>query len=660
MRTLTPTLEAAQRTSSAAPHVRVRLADRDVGALRLRWTRVYEGVEPDGPCGVAIPADGSLLRARVDPGTAALSHQRVASPGPGSDLTGWTGLGTVSGAPRLGLAAAGTRAFLATVRTNGVDIEVRESTDSGASFGSSSVVATTGATVEAVTCALQADGSAAVLYAVAGVVYAVTRTGAGSWSAPASWSQSLASISGLAAWFESDYNVAVSGATSAGDEGAWSTIFGVGNNVAPGAWLSLTELALAAPDTDVTYLATGIARPEAPLAAVVESFAGGGAYDRVQLVGGVGGTFLLSQLWRDPRPFGHASAHGLGLASGGGSAWLCAPDAVWQAATTPVVDELTDDVLELDLRLAADDGRLRLVLRNDDGRYGAASAPVALAPGGELRIEPGYQTASGFEVSAGPRLWITSVRRLHGDGRATVEVEAVDAWGLLRAWTAPRQLVWDAGSANAFQVLTQLARRAGLELTSSGASTELTTLQPAFTVRAGERGSTAAGRLLDALPDLVRMTGTGTGAVLFEPAVDDPVDYTYDATHPPRRLRLDDGRASAGWARIFGDGVFAEAIDDAALRDGAPTLIVVDQNLGAQARVDARATTALRKSQLAIPRGEAVVAPNVGQEIGDVIAITDASAGLEAEPFRVAALRLRYNRGGSRPLYEMTLTLGAV
>ena len=82
MRTLSRTLIAAQRSASAEPYLRVRLFDRDVGAIRLRWQRIYTGTEPDGPCAAAVPADGALLRARIDPATGALTRQRAANPGP--------------------------------------------------------------------------------------------------------------------------------------------------------------------------------------------------------------------------------------------------------------------------------------------------------------------------------------------------------------------------------------------------------------------------------------------------------------------------------------------------------------------------------------------------------------------------------------------------
>ena len=58
---------------------------------------------------------------------------------------------------------------------------------------------------------------------------------------------------------------------------------------------------------------------------------------------------------------------------------------------------------------------------------------------------------------------------------------------------------------------------------------------------------------------------------------------------------------------------------------------MVDDNLTAQARADVRAATVLRRSALAITRGEVVVVPvDVGQEVGDVIALPEAAPGLAA------------------------------
>ncbi len=552
MRPLTPTLEAAQRSPSVQPYLRVQLHDRDVGSLRLRWRRVYSGPEPDGPCAAAVAGDGALLRVRIDPSTGALTRQRVASPGPVSDYGSWTPVATVATGPRVGLAARGTRAMIASVRSDGVTVEVRESTDGGATFGAASAVAVASGMVTAVACSMAPDGTGAVIYAAGGVVYAVRRFRTGRWLAPAAWSRSLATVNALAASFEVDHNVLISGTNAAGDAGVWSTIYGAGGAYPPGRWLPLAEVVSAAPGTRTTYLASGTANADAPQNVFVESYAGGGAYDRVHIGPGVGGTAYRDQLWRNARPFGHESPHGLAIASGSGGAWLASPNAAWHAPYPEPAADLGPDVLEATLIEGLRGGRMRLVLRNDDGRYGPDAAPVALAAGGELRPGPGYVTSAGEESSDGRafwiaavrrlrarRLWIAAVRRRYERGGSTVEIEAVDGWGLLDAWTAPRQFVWAAGEASG-----------------------------------------------------------------------------------PRR------RACRGWRH------------------------------GHRRRREHRRRRAPRV--LALGRGEVVVRPHPGLEVGDVVAIASKRAGLLGARFRASGLHLRYVRGGRRAVYEQRIALSDV
>ncbi len=657
MRALSSTLREAQQSASAEPYLRVRLFDRDAGAIRLRWKRVHDGSEPDGPCALAVAGDGSLLRARIDPATGALTRQRVADPNAANARFGsWTAVATVAVTPRIGLTASGSRALLASVRGDGFSVDVRESADSGSSFGAPLKVATASARVTAVTAAIGADGSAAVLYASGGTVFAARRQGLGAWGAPAAWSRSLATVSGLAASLETDCNVLVSGTDASGAAGVWSTVLGAGGVQPAGQWRPLSEVVSAVAGSSVGYLASGVMRADAPQAVFVESYRGAGAYDRVQIAAGVAGSSHADGEWRDPRPFAHASAHGLAAAASPGAAWLAAPHAVWRASIAHAAHELTDDVLEavLDQR---EQGRLRLTLRNDGWRYAGSRAPAALAPGGELRVEPGYRTSGGLETSEGPRFWIGAVRRRRSGGTATVELDAVDGLGLLEAWVASEQLVWAAGGRSAAEILAAIARRAGLRLTARNASAEASALRPAFTVRAGERGATAVRRLLRALPD--RLQADGRLLALSEPAADDAVAYAYGANHAILAHTVEAGRPAAGWARVFGSGVFAEAADEAALAEGAGAVVAVDENLGAQDRAAARAGTLLRQSRLAVERGALLVRPNVAQEPGDVVTVTDAEAGLAAARFRVAGLRLRFARG-ARTRYEQTLLLGEV
>ncbi|MXW35640.1 MAG: hypothetical protein F4Z60_08985 [Chloroflexi bacterium] len=544
MRGISPTLEAARRSPSAKPYLRVLLHDRDVGSLRLRWRRVYTGMEPDGPCAVAVAGDGALLRVRIDPSTGALTRQRIAAPGPDRDFRAWTAVATVAAAPRVGLAASGTRALIALVGADGVRVEVRESSDGGATFGTPTVLAVAARAVTAVACSLGPDGTAAVFYAVGGTVYVVRRFGTARWRSAATWSRSLATVDAVAASYSVDHNVLISGTNAAGDAGVWSTIYGAGNAYPPGRWRPLVEVVSAAPGTRTTYRASGTAHADAPQSVFVESYAGGGAYDRVHVTPGVGRTSYSDQLWRNPRPFGHESPHGLAIAAGNGAAWLASPNAVWHAPYPEPASDLSDDVLEATLIEGLRGGRVRLLLRNDDGRYGPDAAPAALAAGGELRPTPGYITSAGRERLEGRAFWITAVRRRYDLGGSTVEVDGVDGWGLLDAWTAPRQFVWAAGETNASRVLTGVMQHAGIRLGGGRVSTESSTLQPAFTVRAGERGTTAVRRLLEMLPDEVIMRTHV--ALLSRPDRDDEPLASFGDDEPVMRLAVESGGGRAG------------------------------------------------------------------------------------------------------------------
>ncbi|MSQ30314.1 MAG: hypothetical protein EXR68_07505 [Dehalococcoidia bacterium] len=290
-------------------------------------------------------------------------------------------------------------------------------------------------------------------------------------------------------------------------------------------------------------------------------------------------------------------------------------------------------------------------------------APSGLAPGGEVGFDPGYVTTDGAEYAFGRRYWITAVRRVRANGASIVEVDAEGAWNALAEWRALRQIAWASGATSAYGVLREIARRAGAFLLVSGASAESTGLTPASTMRAGERGDRAFARLLERLPDAVR--AQGTFLTLTEQSAGESAGYAYGSLHAMASLRVVDARREAGWARVFGAGLFAEAMDATAIGGGAGAAIVVDDNLGFVARAAARDAAVLRRAALEEAADELVALPHVGQEIGDVVEGTDATLGLAAVRYRVTSLRFDYataeatagSRGG-RAL--MTLGLGEV
>jgi hypothetical protein len=145
MKTLPVPLVTAQKTPGSKPAAELVVSQFGhpqacpvVSWQWFAWEQLYSTDSITPTChGVAIPADGSLNRVRLSGTT--VYHQRVASPGPASDFTSWTSLTTSSSSTALAIAALGSEVCVYTVDAYGYVYE-KKSTDSGATFGSSSML----------------------------------------------------------------------------------------------------------------------------------------------------------------------------------------------------------------------------------------------------------------------------------------------------------------------------------------------------------------------------------------------------------------------------------------------------------------------------------------------------------------------------------------
>lgn len=504
MRTLLSALLAAQKQPSGVPYVKVEVVDSIGGVKRLDWQRLYTGSEPDSYHAATMPADGSLNRCRVDGGN--LYRQRVVNPGPGSSFGSWTLVETCANAG-VALTSYGASVLLFYVGTDGRTIYLRESSDYGASFGSPTAIATAASAVGWLAAALKSDGTALLLYSVGGTVYRVKRSG-GSWGSPAAWSNSLASVSGLACQYWLDFNVLVTGADGQGRNKVWSTIYGDGYSEAVDAWSPLWELTGASAGSNVEFRAPFLAYADTFRATFIEKYTGSESYSRPYFSYSPVAADYVDNLWREPVPLDLSGQYGLALATSASAVWLSAPWGVWRAPLAPSTMDVTADVLELTSEDEPGSGRLRLVLRNDDSRYLDLSGPRAVIQrGAEVRVSPGYVTANGPLASAGPAYWLEGWEYTSGGGNATFVLHARDAWQLLDGWRARRQYAWAKGERNLFQLLSFVLARAGLELSAPICSPTITDLYPSFTIHPGESGATAVRRLLAMVPDVLFFRG---------------------------------------------------------------------------------------------------------------------------------------------------------
>ncbi|MCJ7509485.1 MAG: hypothetical protein MUP14_01170 [Dehalococcoidia bacterium] len=656
MRTLPSDLLAAQKSASAIPYVKVEIIDRIGGIRRLDWQRLYSGSEADSYHAATMPGDGSLIRCRV--GSGSLYRQRVTSPGAGSNFSSWTFVDAAANAG-VALASQAARVLLFYVDTNGKTIYVRESTNYGATFGSATAITTAAAAVGWLAADFKDDNTVLLIYSVGGTVYAVKRSGS-TWGSPAAWTNSLASVSGLACQYAADFNVVVSGSDAQGAYKVWTCIYGDGYSQSVGTWSLLWEVAVASAGSNMEFRAPSLAYPDVFRLTFVEKYTGSESYSRPHFSFSPALADYVENLWREPVPMNVTSDYGLAIACSTRDVWLTTPSGVWQASlTTPVLD-VTADVLELTTETDPGGGSLRLVLRNDDGRYLDLSGEKAvIKAGGEVRVSPGYQPASGPLASAGLDYWIEGWEYTSGEGQATLVLHARDAWHLLEGWRARRQYAWAQGEDNIFQLFSFILARASLEFSNAGGSSVIGAHYPSFTIQPGESGATAVRRLLAMVPDVIFFRGHH--AYIKNPRADEASAYSYGTEHAIFRGRYGSQRPQANRAQVFGDGAFVEGFDwdeiDAAFDR---VRQVHDLNLSTVARARDRADAEMRHQEIASGDGEIVVPVNCGQELYDVISITDESAGLTSAQRRVLGLSIRYSAGGRVPVYEQRLSLGAV
>jgi hypothetical protein len=409
--------------------------------------------------------------------------------------------------------------------------------------------------------------------------------------------------------------------------------------------------------SSVALRAPGLASLDTHRLYFVEAYAGSIAYSRPYGTWSAPGQTVAENAWREPVPFDLSSSYGVAMAGTDEMAWLSSPGGVWRAPLeTPDLD-VSDDVLELATEARRTSGSAGVVLRNDDGRYNNLANTVR--PGAELSISPGLVSDIGAEVSTGPRYWLEGWQYASFGGESTLTLLAADAWSLVERWQARRQYEWAAGSDSIAQVLRFVFGRAGIELADAGASATATGHRPAFTIHPGEDGLSAVRRLLAMTPDVVLVAGET--ALLFEPLAGDPPSYEYGTGHAVQRASFATNGGGANRVQVFGQGVLAEAFAWDSIDDQPDRLRqVIDVGLSSASLAGARAASVLRQDELSQPRGELVASVHCGLDLHDVIAVTDARAGVTGAPYRVAGLDMRYVRRRRSPAYEQRVLLGSV
>ena len=663
MRELTSTLLTAQKQASGVPYVKVEASNKISGIVRLDWQRLYEGSEDDYHHALTIPGDGSLVRARISlPGDGQkLYLQRVINPGPASDFSTWTYSGNY-GCLAVAAASLGSEVLIFWVNAS-LELYYIRSTDYGSNWNTPVLIDYTPSTsVGGLAAAYKPDGDIAVFLTDQDSLYVKKRIG-GNWQSKTAWDKETGNLSGVAVCYNSDWNIAVSGEDTAGNYRIWSLVYGDGGDIEEGVWSALVEFASAPSDGDYKFLSIFMDNPDVYRCFYTEKFSGIESYARPFWSHSLVETAYIDNLWREPIPFDLLSEYSVAIAHHGDYCWLSIPCGVWRAELAETSVILTPDVISIHQETDTEKDILTVELRNDDGRYTSLTSPLGM--GCRLDIDPGYITSQGSEASPGQSYLLEAYEYVSKGGKSILFLYACGGWSRIGRWISESQFRFNESSdeMNVKQILEFVLARIGYKLEVLSASSIITDFYPDFTIHPGIDGETIIRKLLSLVPDVMFIEGDV--AYLVNPLSSDTPVYSFGQDHA-----IFEGRyRSSSWElnRITVEGYDTTAEEriikesfawEQIYRQFTRTTRLIDRNIGTVVEAEERGETYLRDAEINARAGAISVPVNCGQQLYDVIDITDNRVGLSGDKKRVVGITLFYNP--QKGEYRQILTLGAV
>jgi len=660
MKTLSATLLAAQKKADRLPYVEAKAYDYEAGIKRLSWTRLYEGSEPDNHHGIAFDGQGSMHRVRAAASNT-LYHQKITDPGPSSDYSQWTQIATDCDGP-CAIAACGANVYIF-YKTTGNVLWKYYSHDYGQSWDNAQLVSY--ADVLSMAACWWGTGDVVVCFALkASQINGITLDTSTKTATPHMWSDSnhpLLDTYGIGVAFNAFWpccEIVFAGKESDSlynHYDLFRTWFSDTYN-----FLALESFLMSPDGEGITYeypechLPSGAQSYETNRIVAVEKFTGTTAYTRPLACHMVKGTYWGDTTLTEPKPFlDIGSSYGLRLQSTADYWWMERPDGVWRAPcpAEPPLD-LTKDIVALS---QFSHSTLVLELDNSKGQYANPGQGnlANLKKRSEVVLKLGYKTTAGSETSEAGIYWIDSWEYSSTPNQSLFTIRCLDGWGLMDRWTARYQMRWNKDEVNpksVWQILYQLLARVGIKLTNTPPkpqSSAINNFYPDFTVNPGTRGDAAIRRLLSFVPD--RLVFRGQEAFTKNPLADEESCYSYGTDHAILSGKYTEAvivsRARA-IGRDSGDSrILEEALDWDLLQLAIDILEQdYDPNLQTATRAQERADAILREASLRAERGNLVVPTNVGQELLDVVEVTDERCGISEEKYRVQAIQTDYDR----------------
>jgi len=678
MRTLSADMLQAQEwqplwnpsTGLGRPLARIRIRNNR-GSVRLyEWLRWYNGAETTGPQATAIPADGSLNRFRIDPGTKKIYRQRIAVPADDSDYTNWVDTGDTGLA--IAACANGTHvAYFFIDSVGGEDIRWAESDNSGVDWDADADTGLNGDTYGCLACCETNAGTIGLIYSRAHRIYGAMYI-PDAWGAEGDSALTFTNLTGLAVYRppvgDGDWNIVLTAEDNDNCWGVYQTIWGRGYSIAENDWDSVRVILQRLATEDYEYYAPSITLVDTHRINFTEKYTAATVRSLVFWSHNPPSMEFINCLWLEPVPFNYLDVYGLSIAFNGVNIFLCGADAVFFADSTLVTNDVTTDLVEYKQTIDPEGtkSKLKVVLDNTAGTYDAFAKL-----GWEITLELGYTTLSGNEYSSTPPFWITGWRKVSPPWfplRAfyptgvcgTIEIDAESMWEVLNRWRSRRVIEWVAGDANVLHLMTWVLARVGLELYNASGDAELANYEPNLKINRGYNGRWAIQYLLKLMK--CKAIQRGTDFRLVSCAVDEASDYEYDSHYGAATIlyrgHYGTGFQDPNYVQVIGDAVMEEDLAFADIIPGYDRYTAITKpEYDAVARAAYRAEREIRQGQIKGAYYGWLQTPiNAVLEPYDVVTITDDAGGVSSIIRRVLKIETTY--AARQYAYRQKCTLG--
>ena len=591
MRTLSGALTAEQiKANLRTPLIKLEVATYGhpaaVTAANLQWSgfawerlTAADDATTLGLHCVATPADGSVIRFRMDGDTTAMKIQRVASPGIGSDWTTWTSFGTAQASSPVALAARG--AAVIAFCSNGTYIYRRESADSGATWGSWTAMTNTRACERGLAACYKSNGDCAVIAASDAndptSLYFYKRV-SGTWTSDLGQISGDFPISALAMYHDGDWNI-----LALVLDGSYvrlaRAIMGDGDQYAVGTFSGFEFINSTKAKVDIpSQMALRQFRKKRPgryiptyyemVSAIIEARAAdnlgvddpylcyhaslGAVYsfardNRPWFFRLKPGSEFRDSDWHRAYPLDITTTYGLALGCDGTYLYAACPDQVWRTAlpgswTPPTIGSgagtfysvPSAHVLRVSEQVASlAPSTLIVALNNSTGEYnvlgGGASLKGSLKRGSTVRLSIGYKTDSDL-LSVCGQYFIESLEYSRKPGKSFFTIHCIDAWALLEKYGFNKPVEWNAytNEFTVYALIEKVVQAVGGTLSYKSRSSYITAIYPHLEVTPGQNGAALLSRLLSLVPDTIFFVGL-TGYIVYPQATD---SVTYHLRFP--------------------------------------------------------------------------------------------------------------------------------